>query len=644
MGRAEGFTYNNYVVGTSAPTATTQVLGRFGWDNAADESDETDEFVCEFIITGSSASDLETKCQAMRAALRTKYQKLSVDWGANNVATYDPAVAQATGWDGKPQLSKLRRRTTDVGYTRGFMFRCRVQVPSNYSDANLSGTPAANGRRTSRVSMRWDATSRRVVTIEGKFHQTPGVLPRAKTTTAAANNPSGPIDDYCVKRLAKIDGSATWTIGLREEADNNTQTELAFRREYYETISGRFVATPMIGYRGTRLRDVVIRGTFFRTYSASYTGGATRSASTNYGDVATGGVAYAVTQLAALTSAQGGALTPGTDCELIHEEATPNDQDDRLDYVLVYRELNFKQSNAAASLDDPEVVNDTIRYVLDYTPLDDSPVPAAGGAGGPNPFAGTPSLEGAAGKPSGTGAPGTLDKSVTPPQNPLGTVERSPGTNVTKPVLLKIFYDAEITKTATSTKLSKWYSIIRPWLLGTWAGALGLGPTYLVGDHFDESMQDNKISATVFAICLPGAVIGYKMDEAVDDHIGMAVDGAFTGTPYEYLVQQELPERRKYRRHVATYKTGGGFDPATLMTQTAIPGYVVLRRSVPQFNQRTTGIQGLNISVQDLTTVSFVEEMIYVARNVGDAIGAVPNGGASGGTGSVEEPKNPGGQ
>lgn len=652
MARVEGFTYNGYVVGTAAPTGTTQVVGgRFGWDCDAQESDETDVFACEFIITGSSRGDLETQCAAMRAALRTKNAALSVDWGSTNVATYSPLVAGPTGWDGRPKLSKSTRRTRDVKFTRGFLFRCAVQIPSNYTDPNLSGAAAA-GRRTSEVSLHWDAGTRRVVSIKGKFHLVANKLPRAATATAALNNPTGPIDTYCVARLAKIDAAATWTIGFRSESDNNTQTEMVFHREYYETINGRFVATPRIAYLPTRQRMIVIQGTFFRTYSATYSGAATVSAQTNYDHVTNGGYAYAVTQLAALTAAQGGALVPGTDCELIQEETVPNDQGDRIDYTLTFRELLFKQSNSAGTLDDPEIVVDKITYALDFTPLDDSSVPVAGGAGGPNPFKGSPSLDGAAGgKPAGTGAPGSLDKSVVPPDggNP-GERERS-GIYPVKPIAIAIHYEAQLKKTVLDAR-SKWTSVIRPWLIGQWTAELGIGsPAYLIGEHFDESADANTIRASVLAVVLPGDLMAYLLEEAIDDDIGEWNDVALTGTPYEYLTQQEYPERHKFRRHTAFYKTGGSFDPSNLLTQSATPGYRVIRRSVPKIQSKKIGIAGLGIGPQDVTSISFVEELLYVARNVATAPGAgsPPSGAATSavgntGGGSTVSPENPGGK
>jgi hypothetical protein len=644
LARAENFTYNGYVVGGSGATATTELVGmRFTNDLEAGDADEVETFCAEFIITGSSRSDLETKVAAMKAALRAKNQALVVDWGGTTVITLSPLVATATGWDARPVLRKSLMRTRSIGFTRGFEFRVRVSIPSNYTDPNLTSQNGI-GRRTSSVSLRWDAGTRRVVTISGKFHQTASSLPRAKTTTAALNNPTGTIDTYCVARLAKIDPAVQWTIGARSESDNNTQTELVFTREYYETIAGRFVATPEISFRGSRVRWVTIRGTFFRTYSSTYNGAATRGAKENYNDVATGGYAYAVTQLAALPTELGSPLTVGTDCELVSESVTPNDQDDRLEYVLVFRELLFKQSQSAASKDDPEIVNDQIKYLLDFTPLDDSSVPASGGAGNPNPFSAVPALGGAGGKPAGTGASGTLDKSSVPPVDPLGGSNpgTTSGTRPTKPVLLKIEYTAEISKTVLDPR-TKWYTDIRPWLVGQWAAELGLGPTYLVGDHFDESAQDNMIHAFIVAVCLPGALIAYKLEEAIQDDIAESLDPAMTGTPYEYLRQQELPERIKYRRHTATYRTGG-FDPSVLLTESSVPGYVVLRRSVPSYAVVTKGIADLDVAPCSLTTIQFVEEMKYVARNVGPPPGAPPNGAAVASQGSVTTPDNPGGK
>lgn len=629
MARDEGFTYNGYTVGGSAPTSTTEVVGpRFGWDNDVSESDEVDSFVCEFIVKGTSKSDLETKCTAMRAALRAKNQGLTIFFGATTIATYVPAVATATGWDARPSIRKLRRRTTDVGFCRGYEFRVSCIIPSNYTDPNL--TPGLEaGRRTSGVSLSWDTGTRRVVTIEGKFFQTAAQLPRAKTTTAALNNPTGPIDTYCVARLAKIDPSAQWTIGRRKESDNNTQTEMVFSRDYYETIGGRFTSIPEISFRGSRLRDVTLRGVYFRTYSAGYTGSATRSATENYKDPASGGKVTAAIMLAALPAELGGALTVDTDCEIVHESVVPNEQDDKLDYIIVYRELRAQQSSESSpGKDDPDITNDQIRFFIDYTPLDDSRLPGgSGNAQGPNPFKGVPSV-GGGGKPANTGN-ATLDKSVVPPGggNP-GEQERSTGALPTKPIMLKIDYSAELRGSYANPK-NKWYTAIRPFLMGQFAANIGFAPTYLIGDHFEFEQQTNQIKAFVLCVVLPGHVLAYKREDSIVDDIGEALDPALTGEGYTYLRQQEFAERTKIARHTVTFKTGSAFDPSTLLTNSSDSnGYVVIQRSVPSTHTKTIGIPDLGVATQELTTLQFIEVSKFVSRNVGPPTGNVPNGAA----------------
>lgn len=645
MARVEAFTYAGYTVGGAAPTAPTQVMGRFGWDFDAGDQDETQEFVSDFFLVGSSRADLEAKTATMLAALRTRYSKLSVDWGATNVASYDPAVANATGFEPKPSIRKSRNLTS-TGFMRGFEFRVRVQIPSNYSDANLPGTPAAGGRRTSSVNLRWDVNSRRVVTIDGVFHEVPGTLPRALTTTSQTNHPdtTKAIDTYCLARLTKIDAAASWTISARDERDNNSQAILTFRREYSETIHGRVGSQVSVIYLSSRQRQVTIRGTYLRTYS---TGVGTTGARANFLDGANGGYAFAVTQLAALDVAEGGALTVDTDCELVSESYPPNEQDDRVDYTLVFREIIWKQSNAASGLDDPDVAVDSVSYVLSYVPLDDSPVPDGGAGENPNPFRATPvgGGSGSGGKPAGTGA-GTLDKSVVPPDGG-GAPGTTSGTLPVKPVNLYITYKATLKKTVLDLK-AKWEDDIKPWLLSQWAPELGFGPAYEVKDDFQESPDSNVISAGLQAVALPGDLLGYQVEEAVMDDLGKSFDKAATGTPYEYLVQDIFPERTKRRTHRAVYKTGSSFDPAALATQSAIPGYVVKSRSAPSIKTTVTGMAGLGIPTQSLTAIAFSEELIYVARNVGD--GAPATGGGDNRTPTFSglgvnpvHPENPGG-
>lgn len=657
MARIESFSYGDsspYVVGGAAPTATTEICGRFGWEFSGADSEETTTFVAEFYLEGTSLADLNTKSQTLLAALRKKYQKLSIDWGASNVDTYDPAVATATGWDARPSVTK----TLDIKSTRfvrGFEFRLTVDRPANYADPNLPGTPAAGGRRTSFVSLVWDTEGRRRVSIEGTWTQIPTKLPRAQTTTAQTNNPTGEIDTYCLARLTKIDPAAVWTILSRSERDNNTQTTLSFSRTYAETLNGRLGSRMRVAFKPSRLRTVVFEGAYARTYAA----GVTTSARANYEDPTNGGVATAVAALAALTAYEGGALLLGTgvgNCEMVSEEFPGNEQEDSFSYTLTFRELNFAQSQVATGLNDPEVVNDNITYTLKYNALDDSPL-LLGTSVGPNPFQAIPNGDGAGGKPAGT-KQGTLDKSVVPPQGTPGTQSKDSGGGVLpqKPVDIFISYEATIAKTVTDLKL-KWTRDIKPWLVGQWASELGFGPQVeLVEDAFTEGLQENTISCAVHARAYPGDVIGYQLDDSVVDGLGRDFDPALTGTPYEYSVQDIFPTRTKVRTHKIVYKFGGAFDPSQLCTADTVPGYICRSRTLERMGTRylgaITGDPGIVIPPVVLVFVEFSEELIYVARKVDDSSGSQPNGGASvnglsssavaTGPGAVQ-PANPGG-
>lgn len=644
MARVESFTYGSggsaYTVGGAAPTATTQIMGRFGWDFDAEEEDESAQFVAEFFLIGTSLADLNTKTTAMLTALRAKYGKLTVDWGASNVATYDPLVANATGFEAKPKISKSRSLTS-TGFMRGFEFRVRVQLPSNYADANLPGTPAAGGRRTSSVNLHWDGTNRRRATVTGVFHEIAGKLPRALTTTAQTNAPdtTKAIDTYCLARLTVLDASTQWTLTSRDETDNNSQAILSFRREYSETIDGRLGSKLRIAFAPSLLRTITVTGSYARTYT---TGTTTIGAKANYEDGAKGAKAFAVTQLAALTTDEGGALVPGQTCELIFESYPPNEQDDLVEYTLVYRELQWKQSSSSSGLDDADVVVDAVSFTLDYVPLEDSSAPTGGGDGAvPNPFQSVP---GGASKPANTGG-STLDKSVVPADSGTdpGTVS---GLLPTKPVDIFISYRATLKKSVTDLR-SKWTLDIRPYLIGKWSQTLGFGPTYLVNDKFIPTVTDNTIAGEIHARALPGDLLEYVLEENVADDIGIAADPALTGTPYEYLLQQVFPERRKLRTHKAVFKAGGSFNPSSLGTVSSVPGYVVLRRSAPVILTKTFGIPSLGVNTQPLTYIRFTEELLYVSRAVPGSSAlnntTTPNGSPLNSSSSVVKPENPGG-
>lgn len=628
--RVESFSYNALVIGGAAQQATTEILDRFGFDE--DESTEgcAATFVCRFIYKATTSALLNSGAQTMLASLRTPNAALTVDW-ATNVMTFDPAVGVSTGFLQAPSVEKDRDHPGNTPLSRVFTFRCRVQLPPNYT--------GAAGRRASSVNLHYDVDQRRVVTISGLYTQIPALTSRAALLAA--------IDAFATTRLALVAAGAVWVVTRRDEPDDNFQATCSFSRDYAEVAAGgRRGSTITPGKGPGGLRMITIQGTYYRTKTAEG-GGADVAASVNYAHATTGGLAYAVIQLAALTTAQGGALTVGTNCELHSETATPNEQDDRVDYTLVYRELIFTQSRASTpGFDDPEIFDDSITFIAIRNPLDDSPIPPPGGSG--QGAVAQPSVPiaqpggGSTVSPPAPGGSGGNPGTVSPPNVANGSNGSTGGTTqAQKPVDLWIRYKAIISKGVLSLR-AKWEADILPFLVQRFPTQLGFPPAVLIAEEHDFVETTNEITATVHAQALPGDVIAFKISMTTNRHLGLNHDGTFNGQADNYLLQQELPAGTARRTVTAMWKSGGSFKLAPgcpLETRSQVPGYIVMDRSYADVVDKIVGVPGLGIATQPLSGGAMIEDLLFasslIAGSTDPAGGKTPTGGAGGSGGGA---------
>lgn len=622
MGNAvDGFTYGSEVVGGSSPTHSTEILSHYMFVTTEDDA----EFVVRFAVYATTAANLITACQAVEAALRMRYQKLTITWAGvgSAVETFDPDVNGAVPSSGFDQEPNLRKLTADEfpnsQLARGYEFRVRLAQYPNYTDA----FGAAAGRRQVDVTEHYDIDNRLVVTMTAEWTQVPSALARAQFLSVFDG-----VSGYAAYRLSKINATdsaatgATWCVTARDETDPNSFSTLRASRRYEQHVNGRRISTVEVFFMESGQRIITIRGSYYRTISGSggtygNVFGTAATSRANFENATTGGRAFAQTattgQLATLTSGQGGALTYQSNCELLNQPTVvTNEQDDRTDYTLVYRELLQKQSNAATVLDDPNIVADGMNFYVVFQEQQDSPgAPPATSV--PGPTGESPSVE-------NSSTLKTVDKSAPPvsPQQATGLQTVSPA-NPQKPVDVFVDYQAVINKAITNPAL--YYSaVVEPLLLallGTTFNFAGVpNASEVVEREIRSDPTTNRVAAKLHVRAYGGSVVLFSYVLGIFNDTGVRVDPAFTGNPHEYYVQQALPKTTMSRKIEAVYKAGGGFSLDTFKTPQKLSGWVKLSDAQPGTTTKRLGIPALGVSQTDLTYAVLEENLVWVAKNV----------------------------
>jgi len=639
----ESFTYGSETVGGSTPTRLTEVLDSYMFITSQDEAEFVVRFAVRVVPSGNAGTDynaLASSCQAVESALRTRYQKLTVDWGASNQETFDPDVTAgsfpSSGFSQEPHLEKLRD-FPNSGCARGYELRVRLGQYPNYTDAY----GAANGRRQVDVAFRFDTEQRLIVTMSGQWTQVPASLARAKFLAIFDGNTG-----YASYRLGLINSTVpgqatdTWSLTRRVESDPNDLSTLTFEREYQQHINGRRGSVVEVFFGPQGLRTVTIRGTYLRTVLGTNYGIAADSL-TNFLDATNGGQAYAeATQLPGLTLPQGGPLNVGQNCELATSPfQTTNEQLDKTEYSFVYQELIQKQSQASgAYLDDPNIVGDTIRVSVKFNEVNDSPAPPSA-ASIPGPNGSTPASGGGG---NNGGAPGTTTVGV--PSTVSPNAATNPGTQSgpgqsgaasvvpVKPVDLSVSYDAFF-KTTVLDCYTYWRSEVLPLLLETLTEEFGLTGAEFISCEESTDRTKNRVTAEIRIRSYSSNVILFAFTLGITNDLGIRADPAFTGTPHDYLVQQGLPKTTMLRKVEAVYKAGS-FSLDQFITPPALTGWVPLANSQPSTVTRTLGIPDLGVPQTQLTYAVLEEPLLWVRSNVANMNGGgsnVPTGGGGGG-------------
>lgn len=639
MAGTESFIYGGITIGGSAPTYDTEILDSYMFVTNEDDAQFVVRFALRVTPSGNSATDwttLNTRRQAIEDALRMRYQKLTVNWGATTQVLLDPDVNAGgsttanMGFSAEPELKKLDD-FPNSGQACAYEFRVRIGRPPNYTDA----FGAAAGRRQVDVSFHYDTQDRLVVSISGTWTQVPTKLARAQFL-AQIDGVSG----YAAYRLSLVNtavgGSTTaytWAPTRRDESDPNDLSILSFTRTYEQHVNGRRGSTKDIFYGQQRLRTVTIRGNYLRTISGTAgtygnVFGTAATSNANYLDATNGGYAFAVTTLAALVAAEGGPLTVGQDCCLLTEpNVVTNEQVDRTDYVLVFQELIQQQSlRAAPYLDDPNIVDDKIVVGVSFNPLDDSPAPKKASA--------IPGPGGAAAQqanPATSGGGSTYSPPATPGQangtNP-GTTSGSSGVAVVteKPVDLFFHYEAYFNKTNVLDCYDYWKDNVLPLLLDTLSEEFGLGEGSEMPQLSEQTDRTkNKVSADGHVRAYNSNVVNFVYTMGIQNQLGIRADPAFTGTAHDYLVQQGLPRTTMTRRIEAIYKTGT-FSLDQFVTPPTLSGWVPLVNAQPATKDVVKGIPSQGVKTQPLTYAVLEETLLWVRKNVATAAGAAASG------------------
>lgn len=617
MARDESFTYNSITIGGSGATVPSQILDRFGLNENCD-SDGTSyaEFVCRFVISGTSVANLATNKATIENALRTYRAGLSVSFGGTVMFVSTPSVATTgqLGLNAAPVLDKLTDATS-TGLSQGYEFRVRILLPVVLS--------AQNWLQGASVNLHSDVSERPTVTITGSYTASPTV--GATPGRQARETYDAYVETYCRTRLVLIDPAATWTLTDQDAPEDDARAVLGtFRRVYSRQIDGRRGSTTTIDYLPSGLRRITIRGTYLRTLATTVPVQAAASASVNY---ATYEPAHSAAVLAALTTAQGGSLTVGEDAELAHQSVTPNEQDDRLEFTRIYNELIARQSPEATDLDDPEVIDDTMTFSSIREPFADSPLPletaSGGSSSGGNPPSGA-ALASTSG-PGGGSAPATLSRSSGPVAggapatvSPNGGQQQS--TAVRRFVRFVIRYQASF---RVGVDLNdKLQNVVAPYLLARIPAVLGLAVVAL--DSFVPTLDvtHSTVTCDILARGVEGDLFEFHETNRIADDAGIRLDAAYTGEAHAYYVQQGLPKRTRTRVMSAVFRAGGSFSLVNyLLPVMTIPGWVRQGPVTTDDEVKVTGIYALGSGPVTVASDNTREDFVWVLRNVAGSTG-----------------------
>lgn len=523
-------TYNSYTIGGSTGPPT---IGKYRLrDNYVDG-----EFSCEFVVSGSTDAAFATACRAAEAALRTPRQTLTVTQGGESLVNFDTSTNGRTAYEVATTCEKVAG-IEDSGRARRyrFTFRCKRV-------ADLSGQ---SGRRDERVEATYSLTSRAVVVLSGVYTAQAG----SPGTTASAQY-LAQIDSHASTILSGISGSITWILGPHTWTKNDENTEVSYRREYWECPSGLRESEWECEYDAAKIATVTIRGVYVRTAVGV-------SAKDNY---TANEDTHTNTVLSAFSLST-------TTAERVLERASPNDQNDQCRFVRVYRQIIHQQS--PGSTNDADVYKDEI--VIRYAKLspDSSPLPqtssAATGGGA-------------------TGGPRAQDKSLG-----AGGLFSTGQTNTTarRPVEISATYSAWLDQTRTTDLEGKWTGTLRNHVIQYIAARLRVSVSAILRDEVSTDIPNNKLTARLECLGTQGDVFSIRVSTGVEEESGERLASVRNGKPHNYLPYNVGPKKFMSRKVQVSYLATGSFKPENLFLG-SMDSWRFLGRSQPVSSDTSRG-------------------------------------------------------
>jgi hypothetical protein len=616
-------------VGGPAPTYPTEILSQFYLNTTQDDA----EFVARFAVRVASPSTpvadynaLNAACQALELALRTRYQRLEIDWGvgANPVEVFDPNVSAgsfpSSGFDQEPLLRKLREdEFPNSGEARGYEFRVKLAQYPTYTDTY----GFAAGRRQADLVLRYDANGRLGAVLSGEWTQVPGALGRnqfisqveayAQYRLSLLAN-AGPLGGLVSVAGSSVTGTGTsftkllpgtivwfgtqpgvaytvasvasdtaltlsggysgptatntamlvgqWTLVRRDEGDPNSLSTLRFTREYRQHVFGRELSTVEVAFGPSRQRFVTIRGSYLRTIPG---GGGTygNQYGTANGSLANFGDATNGGRAYAETSMTGQLAT------LTAAQGDPLTYGSDCELVgepLV--ETNETDDRTVYTLVYRELLQKQSNQanVLDDPNIVQDSMAFAAVFHEANDSTSAPLAAAIPGPGGASSAPGSSASSgnMTTERIQGGPSSTSgAGVTITKPVDLFVHYEAFFTTDVTDL-YSYWTGQVEPLLIQLFETLFGYNGVEFVERAFRPDPTSNKVSADVHLRAYGGNVILFTFTLGLFNDTGVRVDPAFNGTPHAYLVQQALPKATMSRRVEAVSRSGPNVDAFSL--------------------------------------------------------------------------------
>lgn len=194
----------------------------------ATEDEKSISFSCEFLILGTSVSNLESSCQAAELALTEMNKDLKVTF--NGTTVYDFSHASNTGFNSRTSFVKIPNEAC-TATSRAYNFSCMISLPFTQSGYYM--------RREGSFNVSYTASRQRVVNFNVLYTASP--------------NPPGLYN--CLQNYQAVTGGAKWwaasiltTLGGTYELTSENHQEDMERKictgslQYKEILSNQYIS------------------------------------------------------------------------------------------------------------------------------------------------------------------------------------------------------------------------------------------------------------------------------------------------------------------------------------------------------------------------------------------------------------------